>query len=207
MELCLASTCPLILSQNICTSLGLCNGVSGTLVSIIYKDKGKITTQKPEGLITDENIHCLLVNFPSYVGKYKWFSPEGEGVPIFEKKVFPVQNSYASTIHKIQGKTVDKLVVHLGNKTSICPGIEYVAISRVRKLEDLIMGDEEFPEEKLLRGIARSPWLEEEQRLIGLDLSTFNETAEEQSRVAKRSSDPEPCCSRSRKQPRRNNVS
>ena len=53
---------------------------------------------------------------------------------------FPLQLAYAVTVHRIQGLTVQKAIVCL-NSSFFASGQTYVALSRVRKLEDLILWD------------------------------------------------------------------
>jgi len=48
---------------------------------------------------------------------------------------FPISLAYASTIHKIQGSTLDRAHIDLGNLWE--PGQAYVALSRVRRAKDM----------------------------------------------------------------------
>ena len=48
---------------------------------------------------------------------------------------YPIVPAYAFTIHKLQGLTIPTLVVDFSNL--FAPGQFYVAVSRVRRLEDL----------------------------------------------------------------------
>ena len=51
----------------------------------------------------------------------------------------PLLPGYAMTIHKAQGMTLDKAIIDRGNRGFFTHGQGYVAISRVRKLEDLFL--------------------------------------------------------------------
>lgn len=64
--------------------------------------------------------------------------------PVIERNQFPLTLSWASTIHKVQGLTVEKLVVsfQLNKQKSFGYGQIYVALSRVTSLSSLyIVGD------------------------------------------------------------------
>ena len=53
---------------------------------------------------------------------------------------FPLQLAYAVTVHRIQGLTVQKAIVCL-NSRFFASGQAYVALSRVRRLDDIILWD------------------------------------------------------------------
>ena len=62
---------------------------------------------------------------------------EGNTVAVAEN--FPVNLAYATTIHKAQGATFDRLLVNLKGLWE--PGQAYVALSRVPKAENLFVAD------------------------------------------------------------------
>ncbi|MFV0626335.1 MAG: ATP-dependent RecD-like DNA helicase [Alphaproteobacteria bacterium] len=50
---------------------------------------------------------------------------------------FPLQLGYALTIHKAQGKTLDKVIIELDKTGAFAHGQMYVALSRTRKFSDM----------------------------------------------------------------------
>ena len=128
------------LTSNIDVADGLANGVRGIIQKIIINEDGAV--------------NAILVKFDNKgIGqKAKTSSPykktHGDAIPIYRHGVsfqhrnitifrsqFPLVLSWASTIHSVQGLTVDKIVVNLSK--IFAAGQAYVALSRVTSLEGL----------------------------------------------------------------------
>ncbi|KAH9632990.1 hypothetical protein HF086_000350 [Spodoptera exigua] len=54
--------------------------------------------------------------------------------------MLPLILSWAVTVHKLQGTTLDRAVIDLGKK-NFAKGQMYVALSRVRSLEGIVLSD------------------------------------------------------------------
>ena len=63
-----------------------------------------------------------------------------------ERQQIPLKLAWSITIHKSQGLTIDKAYIDLGQSEKVC-GLTYVALSRVRSLQDLYL--EPIPFERL----------------------------------------------------------
>lgn len=126
-----------MLRANLWVEGGLVNGAIGTVREIAYLP---MTT-------SPELPAYILVEFDNFKGPYignKCFPvlpivrSTNHGNSTFSRKQYPLTVSYAATVHKSQGLTLSKVAVDLGPK-ELCLGISYVALSRVRKLEDLLL--------------------------------------------------------------------
>ena len=96
----------------------------------------------------------VLVTFDNYRGP----TFHGGAVPICpasrpfkrasqgSRTQIPLALSWATTVHKSQGLTLRRVAVHLG-RNEMSPGLSYVAVSRVRKLEHLWINP--FPKERI----------------------------------------------------------
>ncbi|KAK3925607.1 ATP-dependent DNA helicase [Frankliniella fusca] len=125
-----------MLRSNLWTEGGLVNGCVGYVEDVVYC---------PE--IDQEAPSFILVKFESYYGP----TLENGCVPISRilkswtvnniyctRFQFPLTLAYAITVHKSQGLTLSRAVLHF-DSSEIMPGMFYVAMSRLRKKTDLMI--------------------------------------------------------------------
>ena len=128
------------LTSNIDVADGLANGVRGIIRSIITNDQQSVTAILVQ--FDDKNVgekakasSQFKAQHPDAVPIYR------HGVPFQHKNItifcsqFPLVLAWASTIHSVQGLTVDRIVVDLSK--IFAAGQAYVALSRVKTLEGL----------------------------------------------------------------------
>ena len=135
-----------MITTNIDVSDRLTNGVMGTIVNIV-KDEEEV------------NVKVILVKFDnSDVGQcarsQSLYKKNRNAVPIVpfqasfqinsssscnaSRLQFPLKLSWAVTIHKCQGLTLDQIVIDMSpNKGKYYPGQAYVGFSRVKTLDCL----------------------------------------------------------------------
>lgn len=106
---------------------GYCNGSLGEVKAI---NDDYVTVKLDNGIIAD-------------VHRYTWsnneYVTENNVVKTVERghcEQFPLMLAWATTIHKTQGLTFDKVVIHA--KHTFCPGQMYVALSRCRSLDGIV---------------------------------------------------------------------
>lgn len=139
----LARKARVMLTRNLWTRVGLCNGTMGTVKHIIFAQN-----QRPPMLPI-----AVIVQFDKddYIGP-SFCKNMPNCVPIFpvtshindtnglnlERQQLPLKLAWSITIHKSQGLTLKKSWVDLGPSENVA-GLAYVALSRVRKLSDLVI--------------------------------------------------------------------
>ena len=104
--------------------------------------------------------HPKVIPIPTFKGDFEHDSKNCTRVQ------FPIMLAWAITIHKCQGMTLDNAVIDIGKK-EMAAGLTFVAISRVRRLEDLAFSAT-YPLSRLERirnGKRMVERLEEERRL------------------------------------------
>jgi hypothetical protein len=154
-----------MVTRNLLTEHGIVNGARGTVAAIVYEE-GK----KPPALPL-----AVTLRLDRYTGPTL---PDGT-VPIVPVKeqfhgarnvpcsrtMLPLRLAYAMTIHKCQGLTLPQVVVNLG-KREMSPGLTYVALSRVKRLRDLVVEAHDFPR---LRDVQRKPGNDPKDRHVCID--------------------------------------
>ncbi|KAL6134934.1 hypothetical protein ACLB2K_067162 [Fragaria x ananassa] len=130
-EVTLCKDARVMLVKNLNTWRGLVNGATGTVTGFY------VPTNKDIAGIC----HALpIVKFDSgpemLIGPETWAVTEGDKV-VAERKQVPLILAWASSIHKCQGMTLDRL--HTDLSKAFENGMVYVALSRVRSLEGLYL--------------------------------------------------------------------
>ena len=139
-----------VMTVNVDVEDGLTNGSTGVVKLIEYKMEG---TNRPSIIwVLFDHSRIGRSTRERFVNRgFYNTNIERDWTPVFDVErtfiynyktyqriQFPLKPAAAKTVHKAQGATVDKVVVDLSQKTTRkVPHIHYVALSRVKKLEDL----------------------------------------------------------------------
>ena len=128
------------LTSNIDVADGLANGVRGIITGIITNDQQSVTTILVR--FDDKTVGEKAKSSSQYKSQYPDAVPiYRHGVPFQHKNItvfqsqFPLVLAWASTIHSVQGLTIDRIVVDLSK--IFAAGQAYVALSRVKTLDGL----------------------------------------------------------------------
>ena len=133
-----------MLTANVDVSDGLVNGARGEVVHIVTNNNNKVTTVLIK--FDNDRVGLKAIQTSPYratysnavpIAKYEVvFCAKGRRGSEITRLQFPLTLAWATTIHKVQGLTLDKIVVDMkGGRFS--PGQAYVAFSRVKTLQGL----------------------------------------------------------------------
>jgi hypothetical protein len=158
--LCLAAGSHLMVNDNIDVCNGIANGTTNTFVKAILKEGAILQPMQIAGYwvnsVTVDEVDQLELEWQDYTrfrGKFRVSAKQGVynvKFPVFEEgremrvkttiqlTQFPVVVNYATTGHKLQGKSLDKLLIA---EWSNAKNWAYVVLSRVRTLEGLFLKD------------------------------------------------------------------
>ncbi|XP_026331489.1 ATP-dependent DNA helicase PIF1-like [Hyposmocoma kahamanoa] len=137
-----------MLRRNISVSDGLVNGAMGIVKKIIWPALRR--DQMEEGELPE----AVLIKFDDATIGLRMKDDDGcvavspvctkfqaqKGYGDVERRMLPLILSWAVTVHKLQGTTLDKAVIDLGKK-NFAKGQIYVALSRVKTLEGIVLSD------------------------------------------------------------------
>lgn len=115
-------------------SSGFAQYFNGKLATVIALKKNEITV-KLEGSDQEYNLRKELWENKKYIINPQTKELDEEVIGTFSQ--FPVKLAWAVTVHKSQGLTFDRAVIDVGQ--AFAPGQVYVALSRLRSLDGLIL--------------------------------------------------------------------
>ncbi|CAF3933714.1 unnamed protein product, partial [Rotaria sordida] len=146
----LAKNARVMMTKNICVNDGLANGVTGRIVEFVENDYAHVShiiikcdSPKVGRLHRVSCPHCHGRDTICVIREND--SIDQQDFDVRSKKAikqFPLRLSWAMTIHKAQGITVDQVVI--STKDFFGSGMGYTALSRVRTLEGLFLIDVHF---------------------------------------------------------------
>ena len=170
----LAKTAKVMLTMNLWSHVGLCNGATGTVRHIIY-DNGHRPPNLPLAVIVEFDNYrgpAFIDSHPSCVPICPVTVSLQSGNSLHERQQLPLRLAWALTIHKSQGLTLPKAWIDIG-KTEKSPGITYVALSRVQNLSSCVIEPMSFERLSALKSSKNLTFrLQEEERLDYLAQAT-----------------------------------
>ncbi|CAF4974012.1 unnamed protein product, partial [Rotaria sp. Silwood1] len=143
----LAKNARVMITKNICVNDGLANGVTGRIVEFVENNNAHVShiiikcdSPKVGRLHRVSCPHChgrdtiCVIRESDSIDQQDFDVRSRKAI-----KQFPLRLSWAMTIHKAQGITVDQVVI--STKDFFGSGMGYTALSRVRTLEGLFLID------------------------------------------------------------------
>jgi ATP-dependent DNA helicase PIF1 len=126
-------------TSNLWQETGLCNGATGIVQEIIYK-----YNQHPPSLPISVLVEFDKYSGPPFIENHPTWVPippvtfEWSDTRRHSRRQLPLRLSYAMTIHKSQGQTLNKAVIDIGAKERTA-GLTFIALSRLRQLNHAII--------------------------------------------------------------------
>ena len=177
----LAKNACVMITRNLCVNDGLANGVVGRVVGFIENEKNDVCRIKIK-CVSPRVGRAHRVNCPHCRGQdtvcVARESNSNDRLDFDTEtkkncKQFPLRLSWAMTVHKAQGMTVDEVV--LGTKDLFSSGMGYTALSRVRTLEGLFLVDLHFDKLYCHEEVERTM---KDMRKMKRDVSVFRDSCE-----------------------------
>ena len=172
----LAKDARVMLTMNLWSSVGLCNGATGTVVDIIYQNNHQPPDLPIAVIVEFENYRGPVFNEsrPLCIPIYPITVTSQTEIGFHERQQLPLRLAWALTIHKSQGLTLPKAWIDIG-KSERTAGVSYVAISRVKSLASCVIEPMTYERLTSLKSSANLQYrLEEENRLDQLAQATSN---------------------------------
>lgn len=128
-----------MLLKNIDTENGLINGARGVVIDID---------------IIESNIEAVKIQFNHIINPvtivrqicHSYCLDNGRKIELYQ---FPINLCWATKAHKSQGQTLERVAINIGEE-AFAHGALYVALSRVRSIDDMILfGQNEWPKDGL----------------------------------------------------------
>ena len=171
----LANAAKVMLTMNLWSHVGLCNGATGIVRHIIY-DNNHHPPDLPVAVIVDFDNYrgpAFIDAQPSYVPICPVTVSVQSQNTFHERQQLPLRLAWALTIHKSQGLTLPKAWIDIGpSERSL--GVTYVAIRRVQKLSSCVIEPMTFERLAALKSSPKMQFrLKEEQRLDHLAQTTI----------------------------------
>jgi ATP-dependent exoDNAse (exonuclease V) alpha subunit len=107
--------------------------VNGTIGEVVKVGPGAVTVE-----VAGEDHEVRPATWERYRYRYSPATKKLQKDVVAEFTQFPLRLAWAVTIHKSQGKTYDRAIIDLGQR-SFAPGQTYVALSRITALDGLYL--------------------------------------------------------------------
>ena len=129
-----------MLTRNLWTEAGLCNGTMGTVKDVIFSEN-YTSPMLPIAIIIqfdNDYMPSFCKDTPNCVPIYPVTSSSNSLGNSLERVQFPLRLAWSMTIHKSQDVTLKTCWIDLRTSERVA-GLTYVALSRVCKISDLVI--------------------------------------------------------------------